>query len=880
MDTAVHTFEPTPEPAPRPSASAPQLRTLLLTDLADSTGMIERLGDTPASELFRAHDRLVLQLQQQWRGRLIDRSDGLLLLFERPIDGLGFALDYTRGLLTLGKDHNLELRARAGLHVGEVLTWRNSAEAVSVGAKPLEVEGLAKPMAARLMAMARPGQILLSAVAEPLAHRAARELGERGQLLAWKSWGRWRFKGVPGAQEIFEVGEPDLAPLRTPPSTPKAWRDIPLWRRPAALAAELALLAVGVLGVWFITRPEPAIAFNQRDWVVVGDLRNLTGQSALDDSLEQAFRISLEQSRHVNVLSDLKARDTLQRMQRPTDTVLDRAVASEIALRDGARAVILPTVAEVGGRVRVSAEVIDPRTQTTVYAESAEGKGIDSVLDSIDDVTAALRGKLGEAVKSIEKDSMPLPQVTTKNLDALRAYALGQQAFAKGEHEAALGFYERATKLDSSFALAWMGQVRVLYYSSKAPATVVPLRRAQALRGRLAPREALYVDAFASDMDAPAETAGKWKELARLYPDFWPAQGNAANWLMQQNRFAEALPFGLRNINPHNEVRALGYDMLGRAYLGTGRYADAAKAFDRSIALGFVSTQRRRAAVEGAQRHFDKFDRLLSRADKHDRYLLLDLIAAAVDRAQWQQALAYTDDALAQTQGDAGWEGRVFLLPNAVANQLAGNKGKALAQGTAAIQAGLAALDEGFDADAVDDALLTLDAAQFLTRLGDKSAGARVLDALASHPGLMAHPTVAELTTVVRATSLTHAGKPEEALVLLRPLRSGHERYETRIALLEAALAAGDVALGLEQTRWLQTNRGVAYIQLGNGEAIKAANIADSNLAVLAEAELLARGGDHAAARAALVRFDSLWPVAALPDYLRARRDAAIEASN
>ena len=30
----------------------PQLRTLLLTDLVDSTGLVERLGDTPASELF------------------------------------------------------------------------------------------------------------------------------------------------------------------------------------------------------------------------------------------------------------------------------------------------------------------------------------------------------------------------------------------------------------------------------------------------------------------------------------------------------------------------------------------------------------------------------------------------------------------------------------------------------------------------------------------------------------------------------------------------------------------------------------------------------------------------------------------------------------
>ena len=75
----------------------PQLRTLLLTDLCESTGVVERLGDVAAAALFRAHDALVLRLQQRWQGRLIDRSDGLLLLFARPVDGLGFALAYARG---------------------------------------------------------------------------------------------------------------------------------------------------------------------------------------------------------------------------------------------------------------------------------------------------------------------------------------------------------------------------------------------------------------------------------------------------------------------------------------------------------------------------------------------------------------------------------------------------------------------------------------------------------------------------------------------------------------------------------------------------------------------------------------------------------------
>ncbi|HBS55121.1 MAG TPA: putative peptide modification system cyclase, partial [Stenotrophomonas sp.] len=94
-----------------------------------------------------------------------------------------------------------------------------------------------------------------------------------------------------------------------------------------------------------------------RDWVVVGDLRNLTGETLLDGSTQQALRISLEQSRYVNVISDLKARSVLQQMRASLDAPLDANNASEIAQRVGARVVLMPTLSEAGGRLRLSVGV-------------------------------------------------------------------------------------------------------------------------------------------------------------------------------------------------------------------------------------------------------------------------------------------------------------------------------------------------------------------------------------------------------------------------------------------------------------------------------------------------------------------------------------------
>ena len=856
----------------RHPSEGPQLRTLLLTDLVDSTGLVERLGDTHAADLFREHDRLVLKLQQEWRGRLIDRSDGLLLLFERPIDGLGFALDYTRGLRDIGQARSLELQARAGLHVGEVLTWKNSEAAVLVGAKPLEVEGLAKPMAARLMTLARPGQILLSAVAESLSRRAARELGERGQNLLWKSYGRWRFKGVPEAQEIYEVGEVGIAPLRAPSSIPKAWRDIPLWRRPAALAAEVVLVACLGIGVWFVTRPQPAIAFAERDWVVVGDLRNLTGEKVLDDSLAQAFRISLEQSRYVNVLSDMKARDTLARMQRKPGTLMDRAVASEIAVRDGVRAVILPTVSEVGGRVRISAEVIDPHTQTTVYAESADGVGVGSTLGSIDKVTATLRGKLGEALASIKKDSAPLPQVTTSNLDALRAYALAQTAYGHGKYQQAKGFYDRAVALDPDFALAHMGILRSYNAMQNLPEGIPSLRLAYRLRDRMPPRDQLYLDAWIAQVDSPGQAMEKWMQMSNLYPEFFAAANNVGYAMEVQNRYSDALPYATRAASPKYEFAPLSAELLGRMRLALGQYAEANKAFDIAIASDLGSAKIWRAASLAAEQRFDEAEQRWPRLNELE-YGHFELVSIYLDQGKWDMAIAEARR-VAGTTTPGSSRHREGFYPLAVAQWAKGDHKAALATLKVATSLALASMKSANSGmGAREDAGLAAYSALLAQRMGDNKLAAEVIRHVQGQGKVASNPPIGALLRILDARQALQKKEPAKAIDLLLPMVDGTELFQVRVALQDAYTAAGEPEKALAQARWLKASRGRAYSEFGGCKwCQQPLNVSDARLSGLRAAELLVAQSRPAEARRELAFFDRHWPVAILPDQLRLRR--------
>jgi len=641
--------------SPSALGHAPQLRTLLLTDLCDSTALAQHLGDVAAAVLFRDHDAMVLTLQQQWCGHLIDRSDGLLLLFGRPIDGLGFALDYLRCLRELGAKHKVDLKARAGLHVGEVLAWRNSDEAVRVGAKLLEVEGAAKSMTARLMAAGRPNQILLSAVAQSLAHRAVRELGKRGLDLMWKSHGRWCFKGVPDAQEIFEVGEPGVAPLRAPLAPHKAWRDIPRWRRPTALAAQVALLAALGLGTWWATRPQPAIAFASRDWVVVADLRNLTGNHAYDDAVETALRVALEQSRHVNVVADARVDEALRAMRRdPVTSRVDRAVASEIAVRDGARAVLLPTVATVGGQLRMTLEVVDPATQTTVFTETATGRGPDALVEAVGEASDALRQRLGEAMASVQASSVPLDKATTASVDALRAFSLGQAAYARQDLPGAEQHFRQALTLDPGFAMARIGLSRIAYARTDVPTALSELTTALQATARLTDRERLYAKAQLAQLRLDHDALGQWQALARLYPDFHVAAFNTANLLRLANRYPAMREFARKATARQAVTRPAAWHYLGVADAALGDVVAARRHFKAARQSGFPAVFVEPALLEAAQHRHDEALALLPPASGLPPPLALEQRMArmtiAADAGRWSEAQGLADDLAANTR--------------------------------------------------------------------------------------------------------------------------------------------------------------------------------------------------------------------------------------
>jgi class 3 adenylate cyclase len=166
------------------------LATVLFTDICGSTEHAVRLGDRRWRELLGQHHALVRAQLARFRGQEVDTAgDGFFATFDGPARAVrcaGAVRDATRGL---------GLEVRAGLHTGEVET---------TGEK---VAGIAVHIAARVVASAGPGEILVSSTVRDLVSGAA---------IAFRDRGPHALKGIPGEWRLFAVGDAPLAAARAP----------------------------------------------------------------------------------------------------------------------------------------------------------------------------------------------------------------------------------------------------------------------------------------------------------------------------------------------------------------------------------------------------------------------------------------------------------------------------------------------------------------------------------------------------------------------------------------------------------------------------------------------------------------------------------------
>jgi tetratricopeptide (TPR) repeat protein len=233
-----------------------------------------------------------------------------------------------------------------------------------------------------------------------------------------------------------------------------------------------------------------------KDRLVVADFENRTADAGLGQSLTEAFRIDLAQTRIVTLVSSATVADALGRMQRDPNTPLTATLARDVAAREGAKAVVSGDISAVGQGFVLSARLVDAGDGTELAALRETADDDRGLVAAIDRLSKRLRERIGESLRSI-RAGQPLERVTTASLPALKLYSDGVRAFNQSDYSRAATIFEQALALDSNFAMAWrkLGVSR-LHLGASRDLSVAALRRANTLSDRLPEIERLQTEAF------------------------------------------------------------------------------------------------------------------------------------------------------------------------------------------------------------------------------------------------------------------------------------------------------------------------------------------------------------------------------------------------
>jgi len=307
-----------------------------------------------------------------------------------------------------------------------------------------------------------------------------------------------------------------------PISMPK----ISLARMPRTVRLMFIILlgAIGFLGLFwlayenFFHGPKPALAFQKRDWILISDFENQTGDQIFDRSLKTALTIGIQQSQYINVFPESRMQETLRRMRKEKVGKLDEGLACEIALREGIKAVLACGINQVGNVYLLSGRLIDPDTRLVALTEGVQAAGKDQVLTSLNGLATRIRKKLGESMASISRQNTPLLRATTASLEALKTYVEGKQLTGSND-KAGYDLIRQAVAMDPDFALAHADLGVHYYISGEREKGEEHFKKALSLLDRLTLREQLWIRALVEDWRGNREEAvDQYKTYLAKYP--------------------------------------------------------------------------------------------------------------------------------------------------------------------------------------------------------------------------------------------------------------------------------------------------------------------------------------------------------------------------
>ncbi|HKT33609.1 MAG TPA: tetratricopeptide repeat protein [Nitrospira sp.] len=307
-----------------------------------------------------------------------------------------------------------------------------------------------------------------------------------------------------------------------------------------AIVVAAAIVAVLIFQPW---RRHAPLHFQSRDWVLIADFENRTGEAVLDGTLEYALERELSNSQFVNVVPHERIEDTLRLMKKPPDTKLDLDLGREVCLRDGGiRAFLTGRVEKLGSTYVLSAELVDPVHGATVASFSEEDPADSQLAAAVRRLSDRVRAQLGEQIEAIRKSDEELERVTTPSLEALQLYTQADDFMRRADPGRAEELLRQAVKLDPNFASAYNLLSWAIHNQYRPESEFLPYaERAVALSDNASAQERYFIQG--SDYvfrGSDEKAAAAFEALLKINPGHVWALDNLVGSYMDLGRNEEA----------------------------------------------------------------------------------------------------------------------------------------------------------------------------------------------------------------------------------------------------------------------------------------------------------------------------------------------------
>lgn len=612
-----------------------------------------------------------------------------------------------------------------------------------------------------------------------------------------------------------------------PPAGGRRW----LW----AVAAALVLGAVGV-GAFLYTRR--ASALTEKDFVLLTDFVNTTGDPVFDGTLKQALAVQLEQSPFLNVYPQERVREAIRYTGHSPEDRLTVPIARDICQREAIKAILGGSISSLGSNYVVTLEALNCRTGDTIARQQVEAASKEKVLASLGTAAKQLRGPLGESVSTIERFDAPIEQATTSSLEAMKAYALGDEKRAREGDLASLPFYKRAAELDPNFAMAY-ARMGAVYGNTGAPALAEQsTKKAFELRDRTSERERFYITAhYNSDVTGDVgKSIENYKLWMQTYPRDWTPRNNIVGDYLSVGQNDKALEQALEALRLQPDD-VLPYQNAMGSYAVVGKFEEAKEIYRRAI--------ERNLATEWLHRR--RFDIAFREGDEQE--MANQLAWARGNPEEWEMLMGQAEAAAFRGQLKKFREYSALAMDSARKNDL---------QYYIGFASGIACNVEAWIGDPAAARPLCVDALKISNNesvwfatgsalVGDlPTAEAAVADQLKRHPNNT--ELVNNYTAQVKAAVALKRGNPAAAIEALK----GAEGFEIndpspRLFRGMAFLAQKDGKKAADQFVSVKAMTGRYPLYIGRA------------MARLQYARALAMAGDDAGARSAYQDFLALW---------------------